>query len=239
MKESNCQHSSDHQLFLNRQKFFTAIEQSDLVSLKSFIHHDSFDLRLKDFDGFNGLLRAVESGNLSVFNLLVDCHLDIYVKEPMFGESVLHIASKLGHLSIVNRLVSLGFNLHLLSTHGDSALHSASIYGHLPIVRRLLSLGLDPSLKNSSGYSPLHLAVRFNHLDLVDFFLNSACVSSIIRDVNLCTPLHLAIQSSNVLMVSLFLNSPSFCFSDHSYDGGSLLHYLVPIFGIYDSLLPS
>ena len=83
------------------------------------------------------------------------------------GDSFLMLASRHGHLSIVELLLSKGANIHDKSTtNGYSSLLLASRQGHLKIVELLLSKGANIHDKDIAERSSLMLASYQGHLSI-------------------------------------------------------------------------
>ncbi|PYH42695.1 uncharacterized protein BP01DRAFT_302748, partial [Aspergillus saccharolyticus JOP 1030-1] len=88
---------------------------------------------------------------------------------PLVGEDLpaLHLASKFGFLSIVQRLLNV-CEINLPDLEGYTALHHAAEKGHLAIVETLLKVkGIDVNSKSRTQATPLWLAARSGHSSIL------------------------------------------------------------------------
>lgn len=70
----------------------------------------------------------------------------------------LHKAAQLGHVAVLDKLLSLGADPFITNELGWTALHYACFSDQLPIAQRLLDHGLDPNTRDAAGWTPLHQA---------------------------------------------------------------------------------
>lgn len=91
-------------------------------------------------------------------------------KQDSSGYTALHYASRNGHLSVVDRLLSYGASVNVQTRSGKSTpLHRAAYCGHLNIVKKLVDAGADPYLSDNDGNTPLHKAAEMGKIDVFDF----------------------------------------------------------------------
>ena len=126
------------------------------------------------------LLLAVKNENVKIASGLLKLNLDVDVQNSE-GETALHIASKLGNLTIVNLLLKNQANINVKdSKYGESALHKAIWNGHIEIMETLLLSGANCNIQDDDiGWTPLHVAVYMNNLKVVQKFLQ------IVNDLNI------------------------------------------------------
>jgi ankyrin repeat protein len=65
------------------------------------------------------------------------------------GESLLHVAAKSGHVSMVKLLLDKGATINIQDESGNTALHYASANGKKDMVKLLLEKGADASVVNA------------------------------------------------------------------------------------------
>ena len=119
--------------------------------------------------------------------------------------AVLHAASRRGHLTIVQSLLSHGADVNALGRWGRTALLFASNWGHLEVVRWLLDHGADVNAKDKSDdWTSLHLATHKGHCELVRTLLEHNADTSARNDSGF-TPLHAASNQNCVDIVLLLL----------------------------------
>ncbi|OQR94498.1 hypothetical protein ACHHYP_01269 [Achlya hypogyna] len=105
------------------------------------------------------------------------------------GRSLLHVATALGIVEIIESLISAEANIN---AKGETALHVAVRCGHKSIVQLLVDAGADCDVVNEDKLTPMALAEKFG-LDDIQSFLrvhtqptNSEIVSAVVsHDANL------------------------------------------------------
>jgi ankyrin repeat protein len=128
--------------------------------------------------------------------------------------TALHLASRHGHLLIVEVLIQSGAHVNAQTYKGIIPLHGAVIGGHEHITRVLLENGADfmKPLPTQTRPTVLHLASRFGFHDIVQLLLDKG-MGIQVKDRNLQTPLHYAVKldekdeiwHGNITTVSLLL----------------------------------
>jgi len=89
---------------------------------------------------------ASSKGDLLRFEQLIAKGSNIHATDK-FGKTSLMIACENCHVEVVNKLIALGADIALISTHGTNCFHYAAIVGNENIIRKLLEMGMDPNLK--------------------------------------------------------------------------------------------
>ena len=113
------------------------------------------------------LLRAANEGDAGTVSALLNQGLDPNSADPA-GNTVLMIASRLGHKDVVMALVGRA-HVTRVSAHGDTALNFAALNGHLDIVKLLVDNGAPVS--PSTGWTPLHYAAFENRIAVINYLL--------------------------------------------------------------------
>jgi len=148
---------------------------------------------------FDTLHVAVNARNSPVVELLIsngNC-VDL---EDGYKESLLVIASRLGHSEIVSSLLKYGARVDFRHKNDETALHCAAARGHLSVAELLLAHGASVNCQNTSGNSPLHEAVLKEDNVKVAALLCSHGASVNMRNTSGNTPLHL---TRNEAMVNI------------------------------------
>ncbi|KAJ6662578.1 hypothetical protein lerEdw1_011715 [Lerista edwardsae] len=83
------------------------------------------------------------------------------------NESLLHIAAALGHMEVIDYLISKGAKLDIKDKKGRTPLHRAAEKGHVNAVKVLLQAGASMYNLDQEGKTPLHLASQNQHTDVL------------------------------------------------------------------------
>jgi ankyrin repeat protein len=113
-------------------------------------------------------LRAVNEGDARTVSALLSQGLEPDSTDAD-GNTVLMIASRLGHKEVVEVLIGRA-HVTRISAHGDTALNYAALAGHLEIVKLLVEHGAQVS--PSTGWTPLHYAAFENRSGVVKYLLS-------------------------------------------------------------------
>jgi ankyrin repeat protein len=113
------------------------------------------------------LLRAANEGDAKTVTELLNKGLDPDSADPA-GNSVLMIASRLGHKDVVTALIGRA-HVARMSAHGDTALNFAALSGHVEIVKLLVENGAPVS--PATGWTPLHYAAFENRTAVINYLL--------------------------------------------------------------------
>ncbi|XP_069477814.1 serine/threonine-protein phosphatase 6 regulatory ankyrin repeat subunit B-like isoform X2 [Ambystoma mexicanum] len=128
--------------------------------------------------------------------------LDASHAEQESGLTALMIAVRENRLSIIERLLELGANLHDRTKDGRTALHVAAAHSKEEIVRLLITKKADPNIiAGPKDQLPLHFAaLRATGAVNVIQTLLKACnkEAKYIPDKDGCIPLFLAVEAGNI-----------------------------------------
>ncbi|XP_028413558.1 transient receptor potential cation channel subfamily A member 1-like [Dendronephthya gigantea] len=91
------------------------------------------------------------------------------------GESVLHVATKMGDIDIVRRLLEEELVAHLVDhvegENGRAPLHLAAWFNHIEIAQTLVKHGAKIDRPDITGKSPIYMAACSGHADMLRDFL--------------------------------------------------------------------
>jgi len=147
------------------------------------------------------LLKAVEEGNVKRAVFYLDRGLDPNSSDRD-GNTILMIASRLGHADIASDLIARKASLTRQTRHGDTALLMASLGGHLDVVKLLVGAGA--AVQTGDGWQPLHYAA-FSGADEVVRYLLSRGANKNVLAPNAYTPLMLAVRNGHANVVRTLL----------------------------------
>ncbi|RWW85924.1 hypothetical protein BHE74_00005356 [Ensete ventricosum] len=136
------------------------------------------------------------------------------------GNSMLHIAAKLGHTDFCKRALDLQpLLLQLKNARGDTPLHVAARAGHHQLVNHLISTASESSapadaddgvrslvrMANNVGNTALHEAVQNGHEQVAVALMAKSPRVSAVTNVNGVSPLYMAVESGSASMVQRLL----------------------------------
>ncbi|ETN76257.1 ankyrin repeat protein [Necator americanus] len=110
----------------------------------------------------------VREGNAFQVRVWLDDHEhDLNVGDD-HAFSLLHWASKEGHVSIAEMLLSRGARVNATNMGDDTSLHLAAAHGHRPIAVKLLARKADVHATNEHGMTPLHYACYWGYEQIAE-----------------------------------------------------------------------
>ncbi|KAF0689598.1 Aste57867_18970 [Aphanomyces stellatus] len=116
--------------------------------------------------GVSCLYIAAQEGKVDVVNLLLAYGVDAHATMDD-RSAALHIAVRMGHLAIVERLDRAACNLNMQTRSGLSPLFIACEEGHVSIVAYLLAAAaVAVDLQTYNGTSPLFIACQKGHVEI-------------------------------------------------------------------------
>ncbi|CAH1993637.1 unnamed protein product [Acanthoscelides obtectus] len=121
------------------------------------------------------------------------------------GWTPLLIASRKGHIDLVNNLLANHARVDVFDNDGRSALHLASEQGFLPVCDSLLTNKAFINSKSRNGRTALHLAAMNGYIHLVKFLIKDHNAVIDILTLKKQTPLHLAAAAGQIEVCKLLL----------------------------------
>jgi FOG: Ankyrin repeat len=121
------------------------------------------------------------------------------------GQTRLHTAASLGHITVARFLLDSGADPNVANKSGQTPLYLATQFGHKSLVELLLAHGAKVQIAEGSGYTPLHIAANKGFRSIIDVLLaHGADVTS--TNWYGSTPLHLAVANGFKSIADLLLN---------------------------------
>ena len=167
---------------------------------------DSMRTMGKDRYGYTPLHQACRNGDdQTLAVLLMTPGIDVY-RASDAGETPLIVATKMGALGCVEKLLAVGARCNRVTNGGESALWEAARLNRLVIAEVLLKAGADVNHKVRNGLTPLLVAIRERNVDIVRLLLaNGADVS--VRDATGRGPLAYAATTNLEELTVLLLEA--------------------------------
>ena len=140
----------------------------DVVMVLNMLLLD-LDVNLKDANGQTPLIKAIEWRDYELFDILLKQKASIFLEAGFPKQSPLFLASYLGDIKIVERLLKEGAKYK--KGEKDRLLCRAAYWGFADIVSLLLKNGANLEARTECGETPLLLAVINNQYDIANFLL--------------------------------------------------------------------
>lgn len=142
------------------------------------------------------------------------------------GNSILHLAAGLGHVHIVDYVVSKFSSLvQKRNSKGETALHVAARAGNLSIVEFLVKSNMPIATKSNNGDTALHAALEGKHVDVALYFVGVRQGVSFDVNNDEVSPLYLAVEAGYLELVRKMLEGSSWETKLASmFNGRSVVH---------------
>jgi Ankyrin repeats (many copies)/Ankyrin repeats (3 copies)/Ankyrin repeat len=121
------------------------------------------------------LIRSAIKGSVEITKAIVETGQATLDHSDRVGFTALLYASQLGHLGVVQVLLTAGASPNVKEKHGFTPLHEAASAGHVDVVRALLGAGADRDAGLPQAYedfpansTPRNLAALRHHQVIVD-----------------------------------------------------------------------
>ena len=147
------------------------------------------------------LLKAAEDGDVKRAVFYLDRGLDPNSSDRN-GNTILMIASRLGHADLASALIARKASLTRQTSHGDTALLMASLGGHLEVVKLLVNAGAP--VQGQKGWQPIHYAAFNGATDVVRYLIDHGANKNSLAP-NFYTPLMLAARNGHAETVRALL----------------------------------
>jgi ankyrin repeat protein len=121
-------------------------------------------------DSMNSYLSWVETAS----NISMEAGFNFHHSYSYGGESMLHVAAKNGHLSMVKLLLERGGNIDIQDESGNTALHYATSAGRKDVVKYLLEHGADVSVVNAKEQKAIDYASIKGFNEIATLLLGTA-----------------------------------------------------------------
>ena len=105
--------------------------------------------------------------------------VDINFLGGKYHETLLSMASSVGHEEVVRLLLGKGADVNMADADGWTPIHWAAHRGHIEVVRILLDRGADPNSEDGSKCTPLHWAAFYGHKKVVQLLLRRGAVEEL------------------------------------------------------------
>ncbi|EGG16843.1 ankyrin repeat-containing protein [Cavenderia fasciculata] len=152
------------------------------------------------------LLRSVGSNDIKKLREMIDCGVDINMREYDKGTTPLHIAAARGHKQALELLVSRGADVNAQDNRGIAPLHSLVTNRYDVLALWMIRHGANIHLQDINKYSPFDLAQGWFQKEMVAASEGKPTVSD---EAAPTTDIIKITQSSSTSSSSLSLPTPS------------------------------
>ena len=152
------------------------------------------------------MLAAVQANDENTLRILLRAGHSLTSIDPSNGRSLLHMATYLGHVDVVKRLLKEGMNTSLHDRDGKTPLHVAAAYGYSQILTLLLQYESHVEHLDYDNNTPLHMSCKFGHNECCRLLIYAgANLNPLNRDGD--TPLHSAIRYKHAGCTSILIHA--------------------------------
>ncbi|KAN0052727.1 hypothetical protein ACTA71_006831 [Dictyostelium dimigraforme] len=124
----------------------------------------NFRVEKYDYDLFKG----VSNNDVKKVREMIDCGVDINMKEYEKGTCPIHIASSRGHKQVLELLVSRGCDINVQDDRGWTPLHSLVTGRYDILALWLIRQGANINLKDNNGFTALDRAQSWFQKEMID-----------------------------------------------------------------------
>ena len=164
--------------------------------------------------GSEALFTAIESGNVTLVNLLVEAGADVNAAEGFGGNTPLHEAVEEGNAEIVQILVDAGADIEAEGFMGRTPLSLAAEEGATEIMQILLGQGADNGTPEGEdkqtpviGSEALFTAVEKGDVETVRLLVEAGTDVNAAEGFGGNTPLHEAVEEGNTEIVQILVDA--------------------------------
>ena len=164
--------------------------------------------------GSEALFTAIESGNVTLVNLLVEAGADVNAAEGFGGNTPLHEAVEEGNAEIVQILVDAGADIEAEGFMGQTPLGLAAEEGASEIMQILLGQGADSGTPEGEdrqsptiGSEALFTAIEKGDVETVRLLVEAGADVNAAEGFGGNTPLHEAVEEGNTEIVQILVDA--------------------------------
>ena len=154
--------------------------------------------------GLTPLYWAAVNGQTELVKMLIDI-TDVNVNCTEDGDRALHVASRNGHIALMNLLLEQNADVNARKNTNATPVYVAAMYGHTDAVQLLLDNKADLNATRSTGSTPLYIAAYYGLEEVVILLLlENADVNASKHDG--ATPLHAAARKGHTAIAKLLVD---------------------------------
>lgn len=148
---------------------------------------------------------AIKNANTETIIKILDTGFDIDTQGE-HGFTALHLASRYGHIEIIELLLNRKADIHACNKNDNTPLHAAA-YGNQAIaIKLLIKNGAQYSATNKNGDTPLHSAAWKNNVLAIETLIEEGANTEM-QNNDGETPLHLAAWNNSILALNSLIKN--------------------------------
>ncbi|THF96775.1 hypothetical protein TEA_029620 [Camellia sinensis var. sinensis] len=190
--------------------------------------HDTYEYKASDFGRSNSMEAAIYrvaiAGDINGLRLQQDSQLNLLNQLTPRGDTILHIAARLGHHHLVEPITSRCPDLVKSKNYNDDhPLHLAAAGGHVYIVQSLITIagghlsgretGAEQDIldvikgQNKQGNTPLHMAIKDHQYEVALFLFKrpGSQITSCVPNLEKKSPLYMAAEAGHEELFELMM----------------------------------
>src|SRR5512135_1544672 len=149
------------------------------MPIPALMSYDFDDIRRYGPQKLLNISETTAEDHAPMAELLIRYGADVNARDDWFYLRPLHLAAKMGHLSVAKTLLAHGADIEAGDREGLTALHVAATAGNLAMARLLLDRGADPNSSAKGAFlftfsqdeTPLSSAIVCGHREMADLLL--------------------------------------------------------------------
>lgn len=183
----------------------------------------------------NLLFRAAQLDDLNDFKAAKQFGADLH-SFNVSGDSSIHIATRCGHIDILEYLQEMDIDMNRESRYGHRPIHLACRYGHSRIVELLLNVPdwkrreIANALTTDNGDTPLHIAAKQRRGDIISLLVSKGADHKINSSEMKSSPLHDAVCENALDSIKVLVQSGADVNAQEGLGGNTPMH-LVALWG--------
>lgn len=203
---------SQNEQFANAVRFFTAVLDNDIETVKESIQRDATLLETKAewkmaikrefWTGAPALIQAVGYDYLEMVRTLIGLGADVNVRY-WAEQTPLHVAAIMKRPELTRLLIDCGAKINAKSSGGQTPLHISAIRGDLTVGQLLLASGTDVDSKDNQKRRPIDWALLQQNQDFVDLLLSHGSTPSTIQAPHWTVSENSPILETNIKILDL------------------------------------
>lgn len=132
-------------------------------------NNKNIDINYVDNNGYTALIICAEYGNDVILDKLLSMNVNLDVKHPVLGKTVLNTAIYFEKYNVAKKLIEYDKSLVNKSDDKDgfTPVMDAIVKGDADILKFLLEKGADPLIKDKKGYTALDLALKLSKGEMI------------------------------------------------------------------------